>query len=97
MNLNYLILFLAVCSINIDVSYQWPRKGSLIWKSEMNSVSDINSLWYQATYGNSWSWGNNEMQHYTNKNKNIFVQSRSYRTCDGRLIDILILINILKR
>lgn len=54
---------------------------NLIWNDEFNGTSLNTSVWnYNTGYyinddPNSWGWGNNELEHYTNSTKNVFVEN----------------------
>lgn len=57
---------------------------NLIWQDEFNGTSLDTSVWnYNTGYyinddPNSWGWGNNEMEHYTDSERNIYL-------ADGKL------------
>lgn len=54
---------------------------NLIWNDEFNGTSLDTSVWnYNTGYyinddPNSWGWGNNELEHYTNSTKNVFLEN----------------------
>ncbi|WP_340022908.1 family 16 glycosylhydrolase [Paenibacillus sp. FSL K6-1096] len=54
---------------------------NLIWQDEFSGTTLDTSKWnYEQGYyisndPNSWGWGNNELQHYTNSTENVFVQN----------------------
>lgn len=54
---------------------------NLLWQDEFSGTALDTSKWnYEQGYyitndPNSWGWGNNELQHYTNSTENVFVQS----------------------
>ena len=61
------------------------RKWQLVWSDEFNySGLPDESKWNYDTIGNSYGWGNNELQHYTAKEiKNVFS--------DGDILHIIAL------
>ncbi|WP_238649581.1 family 16 glycosylhydrolase [Paenibacillus piscarius] len=54
---------------------------NLIWQDEFSGTTLDTSKWnYEQGYyisndPNSWGWGNNEQQHYTNSTENVYVQN----------------------
>lgn len=53
---------------------------NLIWNDEFSGTSLDTSKWgystgyYMNSSPSSWGWGNNELEYYTNKQKNVFVK-----------------------
>ncbi|WP_262326692.1 glycoside hydrolase family 16 protein [Carboxylicivirga litoralis] len=64
-----MLLFVMACSKQVD--YQ------LVWSDEFDYAGlPDSSKWSYDTEGNSWAWGNNELQHYTaQKAENAYVQN----------------------
>lgn len=81
------ILFLGITTLLIlsSCTSNEPRKWKLVWSDEFNyeGLPDP-TKWSFDTEGNSYGWGNNELQYYTsNQTKNAFV--------DGEMLNIVAL------
>jgi beta-glucanase (GH16 family) len=70
----YLILFFLIPFLNINI---YSQNWQLVWSDEFNITSlDLNS-WTREVGGHG--WGNNELQYYTDREDNSYLQ-------DGKLI-----------
>lgn len=66
------LLFSQFCIAQVDVVY-----NDLVWSDEFNTNGSIDSnLWFQQTQlPSGGSWNNGEVQHYTNRINNSYVNS----------------------
>jgi beta-glucanase (GH16 family) len=59
--------FLALLSVLFQASFAQHKKWKLVWGDEFNYTGlPDSSKWAYETKGNSYGWGNNEKQFYTN-------------------------------
>jgi len=69
-----LYFFYASCLIFIFNSVSvYPQNWQLVWSDEFDSASINLSNWTHETGGNG--WGNNELQFYTNRDVNSYIDS----------------------